>query len=134
LTLSESLAAPSGNGEPPVPGAPGRVRPAWRRRFLLALGALLAAAVVVLATLAGTYQPVQYGDAGGGTLPGMPAAKDVQTVNTFGNDQGETYVPPQVGVFTITETIQNTGPQPVTIEAVSILSPAKISTSAFRCA
>jgi hypothetical protein len=134
MTLPEPLTSPSGNGEPPVPGAPGRVRPAWRRRFLLALGALLAAAVVVLATLAGTYQPVQYGDAGGGTLPGMPAAKDVQTVNTFGNDQGETYVPPQVGVFTITETIQNTGPQPVTIEAVSILSPAKISTSAFRCA
>lgn len=54
----------------------------------------------------------------------MPAAKGVQTVNTFGGDQGETYVPPQLGVFTITQTIQNTGPEPVTIEAVSILSPA----------
>jgi hypothetical protein len=126
VALPESLAAPSGNGEPPVPGPPGRnVRPARRRLLLLALGALLAAAVVVLAILAGTYQPVQYGDSGGGTLPGMPAAKGIQTVNTFGNAQGETYVPPQLGVFTITETIQNTGPQPVTIEAVSILSPAE---------
>jgi hypothetical protein len=125
MTLPEPLTSPSGNGEPPVPGAPGRVRPAWRRRFLLAFGALLAAALVVLAILAGTYQPVQFGDAFGGNLPGTPAAKGMQTVNTFGGDQGETYVPPQLGVFTITESILNTGPQPVTIEAVSMLSPAE---------
>jgi hypothetical protein len=126
MALSEPLTSPSGNGEPSAAGPRGRrVRPSWRRRSLLAFGAMLAAAVVVLAILAGTYQPVLYGDAGGGTLPGMPAAKDVQTVNTFGNDQGETYVPPQLGVFTITETIQNTGPESVTIEAVSILSPAE---------
>ena len=130
MALPESLAAPTGNGDPPVPGSPGRVRPAWRRRSLIALGALLTAAVVVLALLAGTYQPVQFGDAGGGTLPGMPAARGIQTVNTFGGAQGETYVPPQLGVFTITETIQNTGPQPVTIEAVSILSPAEQASQA----
>ena len=127
MALPESLAAPSGNGEPPAPGPAGRVRPAWRRRSLIALGALLAAAVVVLALLAGTYQPVQYGESGGGTLPGMPAAKGIQSVNTFGNAQGETYVPPRLGVFTITESIRNTGPQPVTIEAVSILSPRMAS-------
>jgi hypothetical protein len=94
--------------------------------LLLALGALLATAVVVLAILAGTYQPVQFGDAGGGggTLPGMPVGQGLQFVNTFGGEQGEIYVPPQLGVFTLTETILNTGPQPVTIEAVSILSPA----------
>jgi hypothetical protein len=124
MALSESLAAPSGNGEPPVPGPPGRVRRAWRRRLLLALGALLAAAVVVLAILAATYQPVQFGDASGNLPPGMPAGQGLQSVNTFGNEQGEIYVPPQLGVFTISETILNTGPQPVTIEAVSILSPA----------
>jgi hypothetical protein len=81
--------------------------------------------VVVLGILAGTYQPVQFGEASGGSLPGTPAAKGLQTVNTFGGNQGETYVPPQLGVFTITESILNTGPQPVTIEAVSMLSPAE---------
>lgn len=55
----------------------------------------------------------------------MPAARGIQTVNTFGDNQGETYVPPQLGVFTILETILNTGPEPVTIEAVSMLSPAE---------
>jgi hypothetical protein len=32
-------------------------------------------------------------------------------------------VPPQAGVFTVTAGIDNTGPQPVTVEAVSILGP-----------
>jgi hypothetical protein len=36
---------------------------------------------------------------------------------------GQTYVPPQAGIFTITESIYNPGPETVTIEAVSILSP-----------
>jgi hypothetical protein len=81
------------------------------------------AAVVALAVLAGTYQPVQFGDEYGGAFPGLPAGTGIRSVNTFAGATGETYVPPQRGVFTLTESIQNTGPQTVTILAVSILSP-----------
>jgi hypothetical protein len=124
MAITESRAKQQGDGEPPVPGTGGsRRRHPWRRRILLGLGAFLVAAVVVLAILAGTYQPVQFGDAGGGSFAGLPAGTGLRAVNTFGGVTGETYVPPQLGVFTIGESIQNSGPEPVTIEAVSILSP-----------
>jgi hypothetical protein len=114
-----------GSGGPPADGTAGsrRRRWSWRRRILLALVALVATAVVILAVLAGTYQPVQFGEAYGGAFPGLPAGTAFRTVNNFGGATGQTYIPPQRGVFTLTESIQNTGPQTVTIEAVSILSP-----------
>jgi hypothetical protein len=90
------------------------------------LGALFAAAVVVLAVLAGTYQPVGFGYSYGawnGSSAGLPAGTGLRSVNTFGGATGEIYVPPQSGVFTVLPTIFNTGPQAVTIEAVTILSP-----------
>jgi hypothetical protein len=124
MAITESHAKQQGDGEPPVSGTGGsRRRHPWRRRVLLGLGAFLAAAMVTLAVLAGTYQPVQFGDASGGSFAGLPAGTGLRAVNTFGGAIGETYVPPQLGVFTIAESIQNTGPVPVTIEAVSILSP-----------
>jgi len=114
-------------GRQPTETANGHDR---RRRILLALVALVATAVVVLAVLAGTYQPVQFGEAYGGAFPGLPAGTAFRTVNNFGGATGQTYIPPQRGVFTLTESIQNTGPQTVTIEAVSILSPQEQSTDA----
>jgi hypothetical protein len=124
VTLPESVTVPSGSGEPPAAGPPGHhVRPAWRRRFLLALGALVATAVVILAVLAGTYQPVRFGGQWGGAFPGLPTGTGIRTVNNFGRPDGDTYVPQQSGVFTLTESIFNAGPQTVIIEAVSILSP-----------
>jgi hypothetical protein len=125
MATTETRTPQPGSGEPPADGTGGsrRRRWSWRRRILLALGALVAAAIVVLAVLAGTYQPVQFGDAYGGAFPGLPAGTGIRSVNTFGGALGETYVPPQRGVFTLTESIQNTGPQAVTILAVSILSP-----------
>ena len=62
-----------------------------RRRILLALVALVATAVVVLAVLAGTYQPVQFGEAYGGAFPGLPAGTAFRTVNNFGGATGQTY-------------------------------------------
>jgi hypothetical protein len=116
MAITESETTQQGGGEPH------RRRHPWRW-VLLALGALLAAAVVVLAILAGTYQPIQFGGGSGGPFNGLPAGTGIRFVNTFGGQQGDTYVPPQLGVFTITESIYNAGPEPVTIEAISILDP-----------
>ena len=123
MALTESPVGRPGNGEPPPADPPPSARRSPRRWWLLGLGALLAMAVIVLAVLAATYQPVQFGGAWGGTFPGMAAGVGIRDVNTFGGTTGQTYIPPQSGVFTITESIYNPGPEAVTIEAVSILSP-----------
>jgi hypothetical protein len=84
---------------------------------------------VILAMLAGTYQPVQFGNEYGGVYPGLPAGH-LQFVNHFGLDTGQAYAPPQAGVFTLVESLANDGPQPVRIEAVSILSPQQQANAA----
>ncbi len=118
------------DGAPPAdqPPATNRRRHPWRRRSLLAAGTLLAAAVTVLGVLAGTYQPIEFGGqwstaSGSNYFPELPSGTGLRSVNTFAAQTGQLYVPPQSGVFTIAESIYNNGPKPVTIEAVSILSP-----------
>jgi hypothetical protein len=123
MALTKSSVSRPGDGEPPPADLPRSARRSPRRWWLRGLGALLAAAVIVLAVLAATYQPVQFGGAWGGTFPGLPAGVGIRAVNTFGGTTGQTYIPPQSGIFTITESIFNPGPEPVIIEAVSILSP-----------
>lgn len=124
MAVTESPGTQPGSGEPPFTGRPGsRQHGSRRRRALIASAALLTTAVVVLAALAGTYQPVQFAYESSATFPGLPTATGLRSVNTFGNGTGDWYAPPQLGVFTIGEAIANTGPQAVTIEAVSILSP-----------
>jgi hypothetical protein len=120
--------APADGGPPSADPPVQRRRHPWRRRSLIALGALLAAAVTALGVLAGTYQPVEFGGqwstaSGSNYFPGLPSGTGLRSVNTFGEQTGQLYVPPQAGVFTVTESIANNGPKPVTIEAVSILSP-----------
>jgi hypothetical protein len=112
MALTEADANRAGNGEPPAAEPPASRRRSPWRWSLFGLGGLLAAAVMVLAALAATYQPVQFGGAWGGTLPGLPAGTGVGQVNTFGALTGQTDIPPQSGVFTITESIYNTGPAP----------------------
>ena len=116
MAVAESPVSHPGNGEPPAADPPGSRRRSPWRWWLLGLGALVVAAVVVLAVLAATYQPVQFGGAWGGNFPGMPAGKGIRDVNTFGGATGQTYVPPQSGVFTITESIYNPGPEPASDE------------------
>jgi hypothetical protein len=125
MAIAESVPAANGAAEPSL----SRRRRLWLRRVLLALGALLAAAVVVLWILAGTYQPVHFGDSYGGSFAGLPAGTGLRSVNTFGGVTGEIYVPEQSGVFSVLPSIFNTGPETVTIEAVSILSPQDRATA-----
>ena len=125
MAITESSETQPGSGEPPASGRPRpRSRARWRRWTLGTLAALITAALVVLAVLAATYQPVQFGGEGGiGIFPGLPAGVGLRDVNTFGGAMGEIYVPPQLGAFTLVGAIFNTGPKAVTIEAVTILSP-----------
>ena len=75
--------------------------------------------------LAGTYQPVQFSGETGERFTGLPTQTGGTFVNTFGGQQGERYIPPQAAPFTIVVSISNAGPEPVTIEAVSMLSPVQ---------
>jgi hypothetical protein len=81
MAITESETTQQGGGEPH------RRRHPWRW-VLLALGALLAAAVVVLAILAGTYQPIQFGGGSGGPFNGLPTGTGIRFVNTFGVSRG----------------------------------------------
>jgi len=81
--------------------------------------------------LAGTYQPLGFGDEWGGSIPGLPAGTGLRVVNTFGNSNGDIYVPPQHGVFTVVESIQNSGRAAVTIEAVTVLRPDQTAVTAW---
>ena len=88
MAVTESRPAPH-DGESPARDGPGRARRhPWRRRILLGLGLLLTAAVVVLAVLAGTYQPIRFGDTYGGDFPGLPHGTGLRSVNTFAGATG----------------------------------------------
>lgn len=126
MALAEIPVNQPENGEPPdagPPGARGRRRRRWWPLAIGVIGSVAVVAFVILAVLAGTYQPVRFGGSYGGVYPGMPAGVGIRAVNTFGEQVGETYVPPQHGVFTLTVSIYNAGPRAVTIEAVSFQSP-----------
>jgi hypothetical protein len=124
MAIAEPHARPQGDGEPPASDPPrSRRRHPRRRWILLTASALVAAAVVVLGTLAGTYQPIRGGGESGTHFPGLPTGTGLRSVNTFGIDPGQIYAPPQRGAFTILQALSNVGPEPVTIEAISILSP-----------
>ena len=87
--------------------------------FLLAGAA--AGALVVSGVLAATYQPLEFGGAAGGAFAGLPVGSLPRFVNNFA---GEVYyIPPQRTVFTIVESIENSGPKAVAIEGVSLVAP-----------
>jgi hypothetical protein len=125
MAITESSQTQPGSGEPPGFGpARSRSRTPWRRWAPVTLAALATAALVVLAVLAWTYQPIPlFSGESGGSFPGLPAGTGLRVVNTFGTQTGQLYVPPQSGAFTVVESIENTGPEAVTVEAVSILAP-----------
>lgn len=125
MAVTESPETQPGSAGPPSSGPlRSRARSPWRRWTLVTLAALVTAALVVLAVLAWTYQPIPYfSGESGGSIPGLPSGTGLRAVNTFGIQAGQLYVPPQRGAFTVVESFENTGPEAVTIEAVSILSP-----------
>jgi hypothetical protein len=101
-----------------------------RRWWLIALGGFGALSFVVAGVLAGTYRPLMFGGVSGGSFPGMPAGLGLRAVNTFGDSDGQIYVPPQRGVFAVAESIENSGPVPISIEAVTALRPEQPGSAA----
>lgn len=126
MPTAEADSRQSGQADPPGGAMSARGdQPQRRRWWLIALRGLAVVCVVVTAALAGTYQPVGFGGYWGAGFPGQPAGIGLRDVNTFGNSNGDLYVPPQRGVFTVAESIQNSGPLAVTIEAVTVIRPGQ---------
>jgi hypothetical protein len=124
VSITEQTSGKGPGGPPPADpetdsaGRRGRFRWWW----LLPPAALAVAAIVILTMLAATYQPVASGAFSGLSLvPGLPHGQGVRWVNTFGATDGDLYVPPQRGPFTLSTSITNTGTHAVTIEGVSLL-------------
>ena len=113
--------------DPTVAGAagpaPGGIARRGGRRWWLA-GASGAAAVLIALGVAGyTYQPLGLWDLIGG-FPGLHRAVGARTVNDFGAQTGELYIPHQHWTFAVPVSLYNTGSFAVTIEAVSLFPPA----------
>jgi hypothetical protein len=130
MTLTE-LDRESGNGAVTVPDELTSTAKARRRRWpwVVAVAVVVLTALVVMAVLAGTYQPLLFGGESGGSFPGLPFASGGRSVNTFGAETGEFYVPTQRTAFAILESIENSGPRAVTIEAVSLVPPNQMPPS-----
>jgi hypothetical protein len=118
----------AGGGAPPGVEPSERPRKRRLRAWHVLVGALAVAVAVLatVATIASRYQPLSFGGASGGVFPGLPtgAGSGVREVNTFELQRGELYVPPTAGVFTDTESVLNSGPRAVTIEAVTLSAPS----------
>lgn len=98
--------------------------PRHRRRWWLLVGlasVVLAAAIITAVALGAAYQPVGFGDIGGGVHGHMITRQ----VNDHQPMIGQQYLPPQPaasgGVYV---SIANNGPLPVTIEAASLNAPS----------
>jgi hypothetical protein len=123
---------------------PGRQRPNRRRWWIwgLTLVGLACVTLTVLAVIASRYQPVIYGSTWGPSFPGIPAAKGIRLVNTFGELHEDLYIPPQRGTFGLFGDITNNGTHPVTIVSVRVPSggplvpagPVRYSTPAMGSA
>jgi hypothetical protein len=119
VTLTGAVRVEGGGSSPTLSDpTPSTKRKRWWP-FLLA-GAV-AAALVVSGVLAATYQPLEFGGAYGGAFAGLPVGSLPRFVNTLAGQSY--YIPPQRTVFTIVESIENSGPKAVTIEAVSVVVP-----------
>jgi len=130
MPIAEAEARRSGGASPPAGAFDTRAHGPLRRRWwLIALGTIAAACLIVAGVLAQIYQPAVFGGAWGASFPGLPAGEGLRPVNTFGSSNGDIYVPPQRGVFTVTESIQNSGPLAVTIEAVTVSRPQQLGTT-----
>ena len=115
------------DGSRPGPGWPRpdpiRLRPRWW--WLAVPGVLVAAALVIVAVLANTYQPLTLGGLGNSAelYPGLPAGVGIHYVNNFGGVSEDIYIPPQRGTFSLFVDIYNNGTYAVTIQSVTVPQP-----------
>ena len=106
-----------GGGGGPAPGGIAR-----RRRPWWLAGAAGAAVLIGLGVAGHAYQPLGLWDLIGG-FPGLHRAAGARTVNDFGAQAGEFYIPHQHRTFAIPVSLYNTGSFAVTIEAVALYPP-----------
>ena len=105
-----------GGGGPAPGGIARRGRPWWLA------GAAGAAVLIGLGVAGHAYQPLGLWDLIGG-FPGLHRAAGARTVNDFGAQAGELYIPHQHRTFAIPVSLYNTGSFAVTIEAVALYPP-----------
>jgi hypothetical protein len=121
-----SLAARSwqdqGRRQPASAGDATPVRGTWRRpgRRLLwwsafALTALIALAASILTLLAAGYQPLQRGNGGAASFPGLRTGAGIRWVSQYIPNGPYLYVPAQRGTFALAASVVNRGSFPVTI-------------------
>lgn len=83
------------------------------------LPVLAVAALAALGVFASRYQPLSDGGLSGPALPGLPAGAGLRVLH----GPGGTYIPPQRGVISLTESIRNIGTHAVTIVSVGFDGP-----------
>lgn len=112
-----------GNRATAASGNASRLRGAWRRlrRRLLRWSpvALVVLIVAIGLPLVATYQPLQDGNTGGGSFPGLPSATTMRLITKYMVNGSELYIAPQRGAFALAGSVVNRGPFPVTILGVS---------------
>jgi hypothetical protein len=108
-----------GRGQAFAAGDAGRTWGIWRRhRRLWSAAALIAIAASVLTLMAASYQPLQPGNSGGGSFPGLPKGTGIRWVSQYIPDGSELYVPTQRGSFALAGSVVNQGPFAITIVGV----------------
>lgn len=83
---------------------------------------LVTVGAIVLGLLADSYQPLGMWNQIGG-FPGLHRAEGERTVNDFGAQTGQLYIPHQRRAFAASVSLVNSGTFPVTIEDVSMQPP-----------
>jgi hypothetical protein len=119
MAVTQSGTSVTGGDKPPVRISPFRRIWLWSTIAALVLGA----AAIVVTIQASAYQPLRMWGLLIGCPYGVHCGEGTRTVNTFGAQTGEFYIPPQHGTFAVSVSLTNSGPFAVTIEAVSMRPP-----------
>src|SRR5215475_14291720 len=118
MAVTQSGTSVTGGGYPPIRTS--RFRGIWLWTTIAAL--FVAVAAIVVGSLASAYQPLSMWNEMGG-FPGLHRAAGARSVNDFGGQTGELYIPHQRRTFVAMVSLGNDGPYAITIEAVSIRPP-----------
>jgi len=114
------------SGVPVIGGVrPTRARRGFRgiRLWITVASFVVASAGIAAGFAADAYQPLGGWNLIGG-FPGLHRPAGAHTVNDFGAQTGEYYIPHQAWRFAVPVSLVNRGPFTVTIEAVSLQPPA----------